>query len=691
MVASDRGSEFLRTVLGQIHAGQRGAAWRELRRSLPAVAADPEAQVQAARVLVMLGDGHQALHEARAASLRDSEEASAFLYKLALEIGAFQEAVSLRERQLDQRLAGDHESWLGDLLKIYFDHQCDERAVALLQRHLGSAAHSPLLWLQAARLYERIGRVDQGVEALRQALASGSSAQGEALDVLGLLLELGAFDAATQACESLLKRAGTRPKALETLARITLWRGEYGRAAALANQLDEEGVPSPAAARIRAAARIHDRDFEGARHLLDEALAKDPNDGEAYLWRAEALWRLGRFVEAAEDCDRSLQRGYSFAANAVRMLAVLFERASEPPHPNRGLFSRLLERWRGPSTPHPPALDGTVLHVRKELRAELEAMFDATDILERGNSEELAGLLERALAKLAGNRTPIATWVDSTGTLKRLPRSRSARILSRRTLDMIRVVPVDECFRRLDELAAEFPQSSMPLVHRGELQLWLGRLDEAEADLRASIARLRQTRWAWYGLGWHAILSGDPEKALALCSEGIREMNNTEGPVAFMCRGEALRILGRLDDARRELEHAVKLNPTRLSGWVNLALVEGPTRGITPQIEIVRRVQAAAPALCSEAAWSLGEEAFIALVVERRLENDETAGGCAVWIDAWMKQVLHLMRGNRASGLITYFDRDGALRHVPSRTLRTLSGPPSARPGRGEAEFSLST
>src|SRR5262249_17472258 len=161
-------------------------------------------------------------------------------------------------------------------------------------------------------------------------------------------------------------------------------------------------------------------------------------------------------------------------------------------------------------------------------------------------------------------RSPLSTCVRDGGTLMRLRPPDSPRDLSRDAMQLIRIASPEEAFRRLDAVAARFPDSSMPLVYRGELQLWLGRYPEARADLRAAIALVKQTRWAWYGLACIDLVAGDPERALATCARGIKVMENTEGPVALLVRGEAYRLLGRLDDARAELRRSCELNPTRL-------------------------------------------------------------------------------------------------------------------------------
>jgi tetratricopeptide (TPR) repeat protein len=280
---------------------------------------------------------------------------------------------------------------------------------------------------------------------------------------------------------------------------------------------------------------------------------------------------------------------------------------------------------------------------------------------------------------MRGNRTSLGTFVREDGTLTPLPRSASPRLLARQALELVRVASPETSFRRLDELVARFPHSPMPLAHRGELKLWLGRYDAARADLEAAIAIRRQTRWAYYGLAWLEVLAGDLERALATCADGIRVMDNSEGAVANIVRGEAYRLLGRLDEAREQLRLACAAFPTRLSAWINLALVHGAAGERHQEEDVFRGITRRAPALMSEAAAEVGEDVFTAVVLEGPVRHAEAAAPPTEVIGRILRQILTMMRGNRASGLITYFTADGHFRHVPREAGPSLSNPEAER------------
>lgn len=482
------------------------------------------------------------------------------------------------------------------------------------------------------------------------------------------MLEIGAFDEARVLFESLLDESrlhGSAAPVVEALGQLALWTGDTERALRHADELVGSGGDG-AAKRIRAAVLVLRGDWRDALPLLDMVVAVDPDDGEAHLWRAEALLRLGDRPSAFAAADRSRRYGYSFAAGAIHLLAAL------PPTESRAIprpdaAAAAAQRPQDPGRAAPAAMDGAVFHAQQELRAELTALVPgAAKLLSTGMTVgQLTDMLEHALAVMHGNRTQLGTWVRPDGSLARVPPTDAARMLSREAFELIRVAPADESFRRLDALVERYPHSSMPVVHRGELHLWLGHYAEARADLERAIAIRRQTRWAWYGLAWLDILTGDPERGLATCAEGMAVMTDGEYPPAFACRGEAYRLLGRLDDARAQLERACEITPTRLSAWADLALVLGAVSDHAQQAVAFGRLVRRAPALVSHAARELGEDVFAPVVLAAPFGGDGSAAGIPpAMIHRVLEHVLVMMRGNRASSLVTYFTADGRLHHV---------------------------
>jgi tetratricopeptide (TPR) repeat protein len=207
-----------------------------------------------------------------------------------------------------------------------------------------------------------------------------------------------------------------------------------------------------------------------------------------------------------------------------------------------------------------------------------------------------------------------------------------------------------------DEIVARYPGSSLTYCHRGELKLWLGDYEGGKADLEQAITAVRGTRWAWIGLSTVGLLNGDYQHTLDINAEGIRVMNDTEGPAVYVYRGEAKRKLGRLDEAITELEAALRWHPSRASAAINLALAYAATNRHMAEFEqLWRRLRdEQASGLLSDAAHELGVVIF----------------GDADWQPerevqiAVLERGLAMMGGNRSSGLLTYHTADGKLRFV---------------------------
>ena len=133
---------------------------------------------------------------------------------------------------------------------------------------------------------------------------------------------------------------------------------------------------------------------------------------------------------------------------------------------------------------------------------------------------------------------------------------------------------------------------------------------------------------------------------------GIERMGNTTGPAVYPPRAEALRQLGRFDEARADLRRAVETGPNRLATWINAGLLEAAVGDESALADAFERVRRQAAGLVADAAQELHEVAWLdadglprASVQGRLLEH-----------------MLHMLRGNRATSLITYFRQDGSLR-----------------------------
>jgi tetratricopeptide (TPR) repeat protein len=528
----------------------------------------------------------------------------------------------------------------------------------------------PEHWLAIARAYEGLDAKDSAIAAHERVVAL----RGDAWDVLRLAragrtlaldeiprLEPGAspearvtfvrslvklFDATGRYDDSLAAirelLAGSPDEVPDDLllraATLHLWRCEAEQARACLTTLADD----PRAKLIEGALAC----IEGRPGDALELLSSIEFDGttrlERLLWQAEAELALGHHDAALAHVDAHIKSENSLVAYLLK-LAILA--ASKPA---ADLAQSVTSRT---------FLDALVPDV-------LPSLTDA-DALARAHADprEFASLVRGLLDAMGGNRGPTPTWLrrSNDGRLVFAPRPRpepgalparrrlervevrpSGRDAAVANLVRVRTEPVEGVLADFDAVAATYPRSPHPWTYRGELLIWLGRYGEALASFAEADARA-PTRWSFVGRAAAYDLLGESEQADHWTREGGLRFGELETATTHVYRGERLRKLGALEQARRDLEIAVGSKSGRIGARINLALVY--------------------LGLGDEAAWRRECE---------RLRNDAPA---LLWVAgvrtdrAIEVQDLHAalgsMVGNRSSFLHTIVDADGRFRILP--------------------------
>ncbi|HYD49194.1 MAG TPA: hypothetical protein VEB21_12635, partial [Terriglobales bacterium] len=377
-------------------------------------------------------------------------------YEQARTAGDYRRAAGELTRVLEQADSGsakDAGAALERLLLLFLDAQHYRRAGELLDRYQHHLAGQVSLLLRAAQVRVELDQLEQAAEAIDAALAAASDPD-DRLRAAELLAEVGSFAQATALYRRRIDADAGDSAALAGLASLYLWRLEIGPARALAEKLLGSDPRSAPGQRILAAIAVLQGSYEEALGRLDLLLQQTAGDAEAHAWRAQALLCLGHNREAFGAASASVQHGHSFAALALQLLAGLGGRWRLRRHPRR--FRRLRYGrgdWRtlwhdGVAAALRSLIDpgsGFVLQARQELAAELTAISPAAPaILAQRRAGSLAALLEEALIASGGNRSNPPTHIDSSGTLRRLPRSTSLRVASRRALELIKIASPEE-------------------------------------------------------------------------------------------------------------------------------------------------------------------------------------------------------------------------------------------------------
>jgi tetratricopeptide (TPR) repeat protein len=529
-------------------------------------------------------------------------------------------------------------SWRAQAVRFYARGRHWQRALEHALVALELAPTSARMWMEAAGLHAALDQRERAIEAIERALALMGSEQELEFrrEAARVAIDAGAFELALANLERSIELEPRSPAPHLELAQLVSWRGDDATARRHVEAALARDSNCAAAIRMQGALALRAGSHADAIATLGHALTLDPADYQAHVWLAEAYLCTGKYAEAHAQLHHASMNaeGFLVVAWLLRFLVVAAEnptdRESVPPWRTEEFAESLLELC--------PELAQTCLRTR--------------------SLDDTVAAVEAALAALRGNRSIYPTHVVD-GQLTRLHTRTGCRHASRWAMQLLRVASPQECLTELDQIVARYPGSSLTYCHRGELRLWLGDLEAGKADLEQAIAAVRGTRWAWIGLSTLGLLSGDYQQTLDINAQGIRVMNDTEGPAVYVYRGEAKRKLGRIEEAISELEAALRHHPSRASATINLALAYAATGQIEKYEPLWRRLRdEQASGLLSDAAHELGVTIWG--------DADET-GDWQPERDvqvAVLERALSMMGGNRSSGLLTYHTADAKLRFV---------------------------
>lgn len=390
-------------------------------------------------------------------------------------------------------------------------------------------------------------------------------------------------------------------------ARLALWRRQPAAARTHLAQLP----PSPQIRCLEGIAlTLEDRLDEAAEVL--ESLRHSEAQVEALSWLAAVYRKQGRLEQAIQAANNANLEGTGFnlSAHLEKELGSEFQRVGIYDGHRMSTFVSMLHYLRlWPIR-------------RKRTISELEY---AELLLPLGLKPwNTIGTLAFLLERFAGNRTPdLTTFDDGRLVSQRLatdPRHLGAtiqRVLWTRGPDAVRAV--------YHQLAPSVGGHPLYLIYQGEVELWLGNYEEAARVFREALGKHRKTRWAWIGLGASEMLRGDLRQAQKTWKKGLA-LTGFAGPTLYVYRGECYRRQGKTDQARADLETALRQKPQRRSARINLALLEQRPEDLE---RMVQECTAFAPLLMDGLKGSPAE----------RLEG-----------------VLQAMRGNRSSSewLVSY-------------------------------------
>ncbi len=478
--------------------------------------------------------------------------------------------------------------------------------------------------LELSDLHRLRGDADDAVAWARAALLSRPEDDDLLRRVCDRLVRSGAVDDAYLALRDRCSREPLDRRAALDLARLLLWAGRPAQARPLLARVGALASDDPAALRLEGALLALEGRWDPAAEVFQRARAADPRDRESVTWLAEIFFRRGDPVQA----QRYLDQARAVAQHAIHVVLTTALNGDDNRVEKDTHLGPLLEQLGEPMGPWSEHEDDV--------------------------SEVATALLDT----FGGNRGEHLTRLrpgpprDGSLGLVTVPPPPADRTLVSRDAasDVIKrlgTAPVEALERDFERLAAEFPDSPHPHCYWGELNLWLGRYERSLALFEAAFERF-PARWSFVGRAAVHIMQRDFERADLRLAECAHVYPPVVGATTHVYVGEMARLRGDLPAALEHLTEAVRCKPGRSGAWMNLALTHLALGQRDEAERIYHQLEARHPRLY----W----DAWLALTGEPRWPIP------AGHLPELFETALEMMRGNRSSHTISYFDRHGVMR-----------------------------
>ena len=461
-----------------------------------------------------------------------------------------------------------------------------------VQKHEGSG--EARYWLGVA--LSRSGDLVAGEIELRKALSSGFSPDTTLPALLSVLLELSAFEKVLRDADvSKVTAPRARADVLAARAVAMLANGKIEDARKLADDAARADESSASPFVVRARLALVDHKLEDAQRFLATALTKATDDYDALRLKADLTLAQGQTKEAVALYDKVLTlRPGSIGTYLMLVPALLRDGDIE------GASSRLttLKKVAGGST-GARYLEALVAYSKGDRKATRDAIRQVLKVggdyppalllagtveYELGNylvAEDLLGRTAAAVPKdTRARRLLISTYLrtnqvkkaqDALSALMKVdPDSASTNLLAGQVANAARE-PAKAAVYFQKAVSLE-PKNAIPRAMLGATSLARGDVERGLSELEAASASDTSRIEADVALVQYFLQQKQLDKAAQAVESLARKQPNN--PQAANLRGGVLLAQGKVNEARKSFEEALKLGPTFVPAASNLAALD---------------------------------------------------------------------------------------------------------------------
>jgi tetratricopeptide (TPR) repeat protein len=503
-----------------------------------------------------------------------------------------------------------------ELAQLYSRRNENPQAESLLVELIRLKPQDKAHRLRLAQFYARLNRTDDAERVLRDGVKTLPGERTLKTSLIEFLAARRSRDIAEKELQGFIAQAPEDYALRFALARFYEQGKAYPKAEAVYNEvIAAAGLDGPGiTARDRLAElRSQQNDAAGAEKLLGEVLAKVPRDDDALFLRANLALNQRDPKTAIADL-RSVLRDQPNAVGVMRVLARAHLANGEPALAEETMrravdanptdaatrldLAKLLINLHKPEQAR-PVVDELIKQQPTNIDA-LAAQFDiaamgkdlagakvAADEIVAANPKLALGYFYQGTVAEMDKRPDDAVRLYSASLQQQPTASETLQAVTRVLAGQNRL---PEALKRLDDVAARYPENAVPLNIKGEALMAAKRTPEGIEAFKEAVTRDPKS-WAGYrNLAFAQVANHDTSGAIATLQNAIAKVTSPEQLETTL--GVLYQQNGKPDDAIRMYDSALRQDPQSDVLANNLAMLLVDAKRDPASIERAKRLAA---------------------------------------------------------------------------------------------------